>query len=53
VTIGEHVGLVENTKSLADVQVQDYDGVFLVGGQAPMYTFYHDERVHDFGIGLG
>ena len=26
--------------------VDDYDGVLLVGGQGPMYTFWGDERVH-------
>jgi putative intracellular protease/amidase len=43
----EHVSLVEQTKALADVSADDYDAVFLVGGQAPMYTFYNDKRVHD------
>jgi putative intracellular protease/amidase len=29
-----------------DVRLGDYDGAVFVGGQGPMYTFYHDERVH-------
>ena len=42
----KHAELVENTKSLGDARVDDYDAVLLVGGQGPMYTFYNDERVH-------
>lgn len=42
----QHAALVEDTKALADVDLDDYDALFLVGGQAPMYTFRNDERVH-------
>ena len=42
----EHMKLVENPKPLADVAVADYDAALFVGGQGPMYTFFHDERVH-------
>jgi putative intracellular protease/amidase len=42
----EHMRKVEQSKPLADVRVDDYDAIFLVGGQAPMYTFIEDERVH-------
>lgn len=42
-----HRALVEATAPLAEVSVDDYDAVFLVGGQAPMYTFVDDRRVHD------
>ncbi len=41
-----HMRLVEESKPLAAVRVEDYDGAFLVGGQGPMYTFADDERVH-------
>jgi putative intracellular protease/amidase len=41
-----HAKLVEESPSLADVEVGDYDAVLFVGGQAPMYTFFNDERVH-------
>lgn len=44
----DHFALTQNTKRLADVNPADYDAVFLVGGQAPMVTFYDDERVHQF-----
>jgi putative intracellular protease/amidase len=41
-----HTRLVEDSKPLGAVRVGDYDGVLLVGGQGPMYTFWNDERVH-------
>ncbi len=41
-----HAALIESTARLADLSVEDFDGVFLVGGQAPMVTFVDDERVH-------
>ena len=31
--------MLANTKKLTDVNPKDYDAIFLVGGQAPMYTF--------------
>ncbi|MEM1219447.1 MAG: type 1 glutamine amidotransferase domain-containing protein [Bacteroidota bacterium] len=31
--------MLENTKPLAEVKTEDYDAIFLVGGQGPMYTF--------------
>jgi putative intracellular protease/amidase len=42
----EHLKLVEQSKPLAEVGVDDYDAVLLVGGAGPMYTFFDDERVH-------
>jgi putative intracellular protease/amidase len=42
----DHLKLVEQSKPLADLAVDDYDGILLVGGQGPMYTFFDDERVH-------
>jgi len=41
-----HLRLVEESLPLAEISVADYDAVLFVGGQAPMYTFYEDERVH-------
>ena len=41
-----HMKLVEDSKPLAAVRVDDYDGVLFVGGEGPMYTFVDDERVH-------
>ena len=43
----EHAALVEATPSLADVDEASFDALFLVGGQAPMYTFRQDQRVKD------
>ncbi len=31
--------MLENTKKLTEVNQADYDAIFLVGGQGPMYTF--------------
>ncbi len=31
--------LLENTNKLTEVKADDYDAIFLVGGQGPMYTF--------------
>jgi putative intracellular protease/amidase len=42
----EKMRLVEQTTPLSDVRVDDHDGVLLVGGQGPMYTFFDDARVH-------
>ena len=44
----DHAALVENTVKLAEVDLDEFDAVFLVGGQAPMKTFYTDESVHQF-----
>jgi putative intracellular protease/amidase len=45
-----HMGLVEESKPLAEIRVDDYDGALLVGGQGPMYTFVDNERVHDLVV---
>lgn len=34
-----HTALLANTKSISDVNVADYDALFMVGGQSPMITF--------------
>ena len=31
--------MLKNTRKLTDVSATDYDAIFLVGGQGPMYTF--------------
>jgi putative intracellular protease/amidase len=41
----EHMKLVNESKPIAQLKIEDYDGILFVGGQAPMYTFYNDERV--------
>lgn len=43
----EHFKLVASSKPLSQLRLSDYDALTFVGGQAPMYTFYNDQRVHD------
>jgi len=42
-----HRTLIETTPSFDDLDLGGFDAVFLVGGQAPMYTFRNDRRVKD------
>lgn len=42
------MALTRNTKRLSDVDASDYDAVFLVGGQSPMYTFRGNEELMKF-----
>ncbi len=44
----QHFALTQNTKRLDEVNLAEYDAIFLAGGQAPMVTFYNDARVHNF-----
>jgi putative intracellular protease/amidase len=41
-----HLALIDNSKPISEVKVNDYDAILFVGGQGPMYTFYEDDRVH-------
>lgn len=41
-----HSKLLKNTKSIDGVKVTDYDAIFLVGGQSPMFTFYENTKLH-------
>jgi putative intracellular protease/amidase len=52
ISSAEHMPLVEHSKPVAEVRVDDYDGVLFVGGQGPMYTFYDDSRVHELVAGF-
>ena len=40
--------LMENTKSIDDVNISDYDAVCVAGGGGPMITFENDENLHKF-----
>lgn len=40
--------LLYNTKSLHEVNIKDYDAVFVAGGQSPMYTMINDNFLHKF-----
>lgn len=41
-----HSKLLENTKSISQVKIEDYDALFLAGGQSPMYTFIDNTKLH-------
>ena len=41
-----HLALVEASNPLSTLDSDEHDAVLFVGGQAPMYTFHEDERVH-------
>jgi putative intracellular protease/amidase len=41
----EHAKLVDDSRSLDEVDTGAYDAALFIGGQAPMYTFFNDERV--------
>ncbi|MFI9508908.1 type 1 glutamine amidotransferase domain-containing protein [Nocardia sp. NPDC052566] len=43
----EHLALVQHTPAIADLATDEFDAIYLVGGQAPMYTFVNDKRVHE------
>jgi putative intracellular protease/amidase len=43
-----HSKLLENTKSISQVKIEDYDSLFLAGGQSPMYTFVDNAKLHKF-----
>ncbi|MEM7736433.1 MAG: type 1 glutamine amidotransferase domain-containing protein [Deinococcota bacterium] len=45
-TSPQHAALLRDTQSVEDVNITDYDAIFLVGGQSPMYTFYEDDALH-------
>lgn len=40
--------LMEDTKSIDDVNISDYDAVCVAGGGGPMVTFEEDENLHKF-----
>jgi putative intracellular protease/amidase len=42
----DHRRLVEQSKPIAEIDVDDHDAILFIGGQGPMVTFYDDERVH-------
>ncbi|MCA9684178.1 MAG: type 1 glutamine amidotransferase domain-containing protein [Myxococcales bacterium] len=41
----QHRALVEDTKSIDDINPAAYDAVFLTGGQSPMFTFRGNARL--------
>jgi putative intracellular protease/amidase len=45
-TSPKHSALTRQTPSLEQVDLYGYGAVLFIGGQAPMVTFYDNERVH-------
>lgn len=41
-----HAVLLDDTATIADVNVADYDAILLVGGQSPMVTFIDNQALH-------
>lgn len=39
--------LIEDTKSVADLDIDSFDGIVVAGGQAPMFTFEAATDLHD------
>ena len=37
--------LLKDTKAISEINAEDYDAIFLVGGQGPMYTFRGNEEL--------
>lgn len=44
----QHAALLNGTKSIADVSLDDYDAIFVAGGQSPMVTMIDDDALHAF-----
>lgn len=42
--------MLENTSKLTDVNPDDYNAIFLVGGQAPMYTFRDNHNLEELFV---
>ncbi|WP_425075272.1 type 1 glutamine amidotransferase domain-containing protein [Psychroserpens sp. S379A] len=42
--------MLANTNKFTDVNANDYDAIFLVGGQAPMYTFKGNEALQNLFV---
>lgn len=43
-----HAALLQGTKSIADVSLDDFDALFVAGGQSPMVTMIDDTDLHQF-----
>jgi putative intracellular protease/amidase len=42
----KHAALLENTATIDKINLADYDGIFLTGGQSPMVTFIDNTKLH-------
>ena len=43
-----HAALLSGTRAIAEVSLDDYDAIFVVGGQSPMITMIDDTELHAF-----
>lgn len=43
-----HSAMLKGTKSIAGISLNEYDAIFLAGGQSPMVTMIDDEALHAF-----
>ena len=43
-----HAALLKGVRAIADVAIDDYDAIFVAGGQSPMVTMIDDEALHAF-----
>src|SRR6201997_4941035 len=43
----ELAALLDEKPALADLGLDEFDAIMVAGGQAPMFSFREDERVHD------
>jgi len=42
----QHAALLEDTRPISEISLDNYDGIFLTGGQSPMVTFIDNEPLH-------
>lgn len=42
----KHAALIANTPQLARLDRRDFDAIFVIGGQSPMYTMIDDDQLH-------
>lgn len=42
----EHMALLEDVPAVSELDIDDFDAVFLVGGSGPMYTFVDNPTIH-------
>lgn len=43
-----HNAMLQATKAISDVSIDDYDAIFVAGGQSPMVTMIDDTDLHAF-----
>jgi putative intracellular protease/amidase len=44
----KHAALLKGTRPIAQVELADYDAIFVTGGQSPMVTMIDDQDLHAF-----